>query len=112
MAPYLLGSGLTKGHPTRTYCIAHETLLSFGWELDGRGGEFEGECIFMAETLHCSPETITLLIGYNPLQNKKFKKKSTPILIALFWVTYFLSLCMPLRSHICLQCFWKHHDAH
>ena len=62
-------------------------------QLDERGGEFEGECIFMAETLHCSPETITLLISYGPLQNKKLKKKkSTPILTALFWVTYFLSL--------------------
>ena len=30
----------------------------------------------MAESLHCSPETITtLLIGYTPTQNKKFKKK-------------------------------------
>ena len=31
-------------------------------------------CISMAESLHCSPEiTITLLIGYTPIQNKKFK---------------------------------------
>ena len=29
----------------------------------------------MAESLHCSPETITtLLIGYMPEQNKTFKK--------------------------------------
>ena len=28
----------------------------------------------MAESLHYSPETITLLIGYTPMQNKKFKK--------------------------------------
>ena len=28
----------------------------------------------MAESLHCSPETIiTLLTGYTPIQNKKFK---------------------------------------
>ena len=32
-------------------------------------------CICMAESLHCSPEiTTTLLIGYTPIQNKKFKK--------------------------------------
>ena len=57
MAPYLLGSGLAvkKGQPTRTYCRAHETLLNVMWQLDGRGGEFEGECIFMAETLHLKP---------------------------------------------------------
>ena len=33
-------------------------------------------CICMAESLLCSPETITtLLIDYTPKQNKKFKKK-------------------------------------
>ena len=42
-------------------------------------------CIYMAESLHCSPETVTtLLIGYIPMQNvfgvilkknKLFKKK-------------------------------------
>ena len=33
-------------------------------------------CICIAESLHCSPETITtLLIGYTPTQNKKFKIK-------------------------------------
>ena len=31
-------------------------------------------CICMAESPHCSPETTTtLLIGYTPIQNKKFK---------------------------------------
>ena len=33
-------------------------------------------CICIVESLHCSPETITtLLIGYTPTQNKKFKIK-------------------------------------
>ena len=33
-----------------------------------------GTRICMAESLHCSPETTTtLLIGYTPIQNKKFK---------------------------------------
>ena len=32
-------------------------------------------CICMAESLFCSSETITtLLIGYTPIQNKKFLK--------------------------------------
>ena len=32
-------------------------------------------CIYMAESLHCSPETVTtLLIGYTPVQNEKLKK--------------------------------------
>ena len=43
------------------------------------GGEFVGRmdtCIYTAETLHCSPETvIALLIGYTPVQNEKLKKK-------------------------------------
>ena len=31
-------------------------------------------CIYMAESLHCSLESATtLLIGYTPIQNKKFK---------------------------------------
>ena len=33
-------------------------------------------CIFMAKSLHCSPETVTtLLISYTPRQNKKIKKE-------------------------------------
>ena len=32
-------------------------------------------CISMNESLCCPPETMaTLLIGYTPIQNKKFKK--------------------------------------
>ena len=44
-----------------------------GWK-----GEFAGEWIhvYMAESLGCSPKTITvLLIGYSPTQNKKLEKK-------------------------------------
>ena len=29
--------------------------------------------IWMAESLHCLPETTTLLDDYTPIQNKKFK---------------------------------------
>ena len=43
--------------------------------LDGKGvWRRMDTCIWMAEFLHCSPETITtLFIGYIPMQNKKFK---------------------------------------
>ena len=35
-------------------------------------------CICMAESLLCSPETITTLLrGYTPIQNKKLKKKES-----------------------------------
>ena len=47
--------------------------------LDGRGvwGRMD-TCICRAESLHCSPETITtLLIGYTPIQNKKFLKNQS-----------------------------------
>ena len=50
------------------------------------GGEFGGDgCTYiytyMAESLCCSPETITtLLTGYTPTQNKKFFKKNNPML--------------------------------
>ena len=44
--------------------------------LDGRGvwGRMD-TCVCMAESLFCPPETIpALLIGYTPIQNKKFGK--------------------------------------
>ena len=58
--------------------VKHRELYSvLCGSLDGRGvwGRMDsGICI--AESLHCSPETITvLLIGYTPIQNKKFSKK-------------------------------------
>ena len=54
--------------------------------LDGKGvGGRMGICIYMAESLHCSPETITtLLIGYTSVQNKKFKKKANTIWCLLY----------------------------
>ena len=46
-----------------------------GWEWDlGR----TDTCIPMAETFHCSPETITtLVVGYTPKQNDFGVKKKT-----------------------------------
>ena len=51
--------------------------LTIGVSLDAKGVQGRRDtCICMAESLHYSPETITiLLIGYNPIQNKKFKLK-------------------------------------
>ena len=46
--------------------------------LDGRGvwGRMD-TCVCTAESLHCSPETITtLLIGYAPKWNKSFKNNN------------------------------------
>ena len=41
--------------------------------LDGRGAWRRAICVCMAKSLCCPPETITtLLIGYTPMQNKKF----------------------------------------
>ena len=52
-----------------------ELSLMLCGSLDGRGvGETMDPCICMAESLCCSPETITtLLIGYTPKQNTQLK---------------------------------------
>ena len=48
------------------------------------GGRMD-TCVCMAESLCCLPETVTtLLIGYIPIQNKKFKKKKNPFLLMKF----------------------------
>ena len=57
--------------------ITNRDLLDSTWNsaeccasLDGRGvGGWMDACICMAKTLHCSPETTTLLIGYTTIQN-------------------------------------------
>ena len=57
--------------------VEHRELCSMlCGSLDGRGvWERMDTCICMAESLCCSPETITtLLIGFTPIQNKKFLK--------------------------------------
>ena len=41
-------------------------------------------CLSMAESLRCSPETITtLLTGYTPIQNEKLKNREAVLLKAL-----------------------------
>ena len=68
-----ISNGWPKG-PT----VYHRELCSMlRGSLDGRAvwGRMD-TCVCMAESLHCLPETITtLLIGYTPVQNKKFIKK-------------------------------------
>ena len=55
--------------------MQHGELCSMLWgSLDGRGvwGRMD-TCIYMAESLHCSPKTIPILfIDYTPTENKKF----------------------------------------
>ena len=48
--------------------------------LDKRGirGRMD-TCVCMAESLHCSNENITLLIGYTPIQNVLVLKKKIKI---------------------------------
>ena len=73
-------------HSTYLKWIINKDLLYSVWNsvqhsvlcgsLDGRGvwGRMD-TCVCMAESLCCSPETITtLLIDYTPKQNKKFFK--------------------------------------
>ena len=57
--------------------MAHRALSMLCGSLDGRRvwGRMDS-CIYMAESLSCSLQTITtLLIDYTPIQNKKLKKK-------------------------------------
>ena len=44
--------------------------------LDGRGvwGRM-GTCLYTVKPLRCSLETITTLISYTPIQNKKLKRR-------------------------------------
>ena len=75
----LLSMGLHRvGHDWSD--LAAATAAAAAW----MGAEFGGERIYTyirsppctAESLCCSPEPITtLLIGYTPIQNKKFKRK-------------------------------------
>ena len=58
----------STGNSTRCYASA-QTGEGFG----GWGGMVT--CTYMAESLPCSSETVTmLLIVYTPIQNKMFKK--------------------------------------
>jgi len=45
------------------------------WQPDGRGSEGRMDTwIYMAESLHCSSETITVMLtGWTLIGNKKFK---------------------------------------
>ena len=68
---------LCRMNNQRTHCIARELCSVLCGSLDGRGvwGRMH-TCMCMAESLCCSPETITtLLIGYTPIQNKRGLKK-------------------------------------
>ena len=62
--------------------VEHGELCSLlGGSLDGRRvcGRLN-TCMCMAESLCSSPETITLLISYTPIQYKKFKKKKKKVI--------------------------------
>ena len=67
-------TAIFKTEPTRNYCIAHNSAQCYvaTW----MGGEVWGRmdpCLCMAESLFCTPETITTLsVSYTPIQNKKF----------------------------------------
>ena len=74
-----------------------------GWE--GGLGMNGCLCMYMAESLPCSPETIpALLIGYNPMQNKKFFKKEIFYWILLEKIIYllFCEFCL-----VCHQCCYN-----
>ena len=60
------------------------SMLCGSWDVRGVWGKMD-TCICMAESLHCSLETITtLLTGYTPTQNKKYKVKTNKRKMNLF----------------------------
>ena len=70
-------SGLLQVQKTRQACALLNVTWQPGWE--GSWGRMH-TCVWMAESLRCSPETITtLLTGWTPIQNKKFKRKTKTI---------------------------------
>ena len=79
--------------------------------LNGRGiwGRMD-TCIGMAESIHCSPETITtLLIGCTPIQNVLVlnKKKIFKVKKMNFFQIYFLFLflqCFPTEVCVTMKC--------
>ena len=64
----------------RNYCIVHGALINVMCQPGLKGG-LRDTCMYMAESFHCSSETITtLLIGYTPIQNQKLFKKENKVI--------------------------------
>ena len=87
--------------------LAQGTLLNIMWQPGWEGGLGMNGCLcmYMAESLPCSRETIpALLIGYNPMQNKKFFKKEIFYWISLEKIIYllFCEFCL-----VCHQCCYN-----
>ena len=82
-------------------CLEHMELCStLCGSLYGRGawGRLD-TCICVAESPHCSPETITtLLISHTPIQKKNFKKIKKELLSDIF---------IAWNSHIGVYFYWK-----
>ena len=82
--------------------MEHGTLLNVMWQpgWEGSWGRMD-PCICMAESLHCSPETITTwFIGYTPIQNvfdvkKKLNKKED----GNWYLPFFTKECAILLSY-------------
>ena len=67
--------------------MAHGALLNVMWLPDEKAvWRRMDTCRCMVESLHCSPETITmLLIDSTTIQNKKLKKKCVCVCVCTFW---------------------------
>ena len=107
-----LPNGITKTQPSQINkyffkSITNKDLLNSTWNsaqcyvAAWMGGEFVGRmdtCIYMTESLPCSPETVTtLLISYAPTQNKKFKRKTELLLSPLY-----LGVRVFVHNHSCI----------
>ena len=96
-----------NGSPTKTYLTAQGSLLNVMWQpgWEGLWGRRDTR-MYMAESLHCSPETITTLLNsYTPKQNvfgvKKIKLKKENFVC--MYVLYFVCVCVYILSPTILQ---------
>ena len=84
-------TAILKWTTTRTYCIAHKTLLNVMWQSGWEGSFRENGYMYIYGWVPSLvlPETITtLLIGYTPIQNIKLKKK-------LIFLIYLITSLLP-----------------
>ena len=100
---------LTHNQQGPTHFIAQGTLLNIMWQPRWEGSLGENGYMYMYGWVPCcSPKTITLLISYTPIQNKKFKRKNVPCshswkcteMISSFMhsLSKYLSVCCVSRS--------------
>ena len=97
--------------------IVQGTLLNVVWQGGWKGSSRENWYMYLyGESLCCPPETIKLLlIGYTPIQNKKFFKKIYGLILSITDAMGVPSLVVPIMiatcpSAITIRKHWENRD--